>query len=116
MSYDEVLAARVRERVAGEGGVTEKRMFGGLAFLLHGSLAVAVSGQGGLLARVSPGDAAVLNERDGVAPMVMNGRQMRGWLRVAPDVVAVDATLDEWVARCVTYVRDTVNAPDAARA
>lgn len=114
MSYDETLAARIRERVAGQPGVSEKRMFGGLAFLIDGSLAVAASGQGGLLARVDPGEAVVLNERDGVAPMVMNGRQMRGWLRVAPDVVEDAAVLDEWVARCVTYVQGTVNAPGAA--
>ena len=112
MAHDKDLASRIRVRMESEPGVTEKRMFGGLAFLIEGSLAVAASGQGGLLARVDPGDAAVLNERDGVAPMVMKGREMRGWLRVAPDVVAVDAALDEWVARCVAYVRETVNASD----
>ena len=85
-------------------------MFGGLAFLIEGSMTVAASGQGGLMARVDPGEAASLVARDGVAPMVMNRRPMRGWLRVAPDVVADDASLDEWVARCVDYVRGTINA------
>lgn len=112
MAYDKDLAARIRARVESEPGVTEKRMFGGLAFLIDGSLSVAASGQGGLLARVAPDETDVLSERDGVAPMVMKGREMRGWLRVAPDVVAADPSLDEWVARCVAYVRETVNASD----
>ncbi len=114
MSYDPKLADRIRARVATESGVTEKRMFGGLAFLLEGSLTVAASNSGGMLARVDPAEAAVLNELDGIAPMVMNGRQMRGWLQVAPDVIEDDADLDAWVARCVTYVRGTVNAPAVA--
>jgi hypothetical protein len=86
-------------------------MFGGIAFLIEGSMALAVSGQGGLLARVDTEDGVALSERDGVAPMIMNRRPMRGWLRVAPDVVADDASLDEWVTRCVDYVKGTINAP-----
>ena len=88
-------------------------MFGGLAFLIEGSMAIAVSGQGGLMARVDPEEGLTLAERDGVAPMIMNGRPMRGWLRVAPDVVVDDAALGEWVARSVSYVQRTINAPDA---
>ena len=112
MAYDTELAARVRATLAAESGLAEKRMFGGLAFLIDGSMTIAVSGHGGLMARVDPDESDALSERDGVAPMVMRRRPMRGWLRVAPDVVADDAALDEWVARCVNYVRGTVNAPD----
>jgi hypothetical protein len=111
MTYDEELARRVRERIGAERALTEKRMFGGLAFLIEGSMALAVSGKGGLMARVDAEAGLALIERDGVAPMIMNGRPMRGWLRVAPDVVADDASLDEWVARCVDYVKGTINAP-----
>ncbi|NYI42706.1 TfoX/Sxy family protein [Demequina lutea] len=111
MTYDEELAQRIRERVFAERDLAEKRMFGGLAFLLEGSMAIAVSGQGGLMARVAPADAAELVTRDGVAPMIMNRRPMRGWLRVAPDVVESEEALDEWVARSVAYVKGTINAP-----
>ena len=115
MAYDEDLAARVRERLRGRADVSEKRMFGGLAFLVAGSMAIAVSGKGGLMARVDPAEGPDLVERDGVAPMIMNKRPMSGWLRVAPDVVDDAAALDEWVSRCVGYVDGTINAPDAGR-
>lgn len=111
MAYDEELAGRIRARLQAQPGVTEKKMFGGLAFLIEGSMTIAASGQGGLMARVDRAQGDRLCETDGVAPMVMNRRPMRGWLRVAPDVVADDAALDEWVARCVDYVRGTINAP-----
>jgi len=111
MAYDTELAARVRASLAAESGLAEKRMFGGLAFLIDGSMTIAVSGHGGLMARVDPDESDALTERDGVAPMVMNRRPMRGWLRVAPDVVEDDASLHEWVTRCVGYVKGTINAP-----
>jgi hypothetical protein len=111
MAYDDELARRIRERIGGERALTEMRMFGGLAFLIEGRMAVAVSGQGGLMVRVDAADGIALSERDGVSPMIMNRRPMRGWLRVAPDVVADDASLDEWVTRCVDYVKGTINAP-----
>lgn len=111
MAYDDELAQRIRERIGAERALTERRMFGGLAFLIEGSMALAVSGQGGLMARVDAEDGIALSERDGVAPMIMNRRPMRGWLRVAPDVVADDASLDEWVTRCVDFVKGTINAP-----
>jgi TfoX N-terminal domain len=111
MAYDDELARRIRERIGAERALTERRMFGGLAFLIEGSMTVAVSGQGGLMARVDAEEGVALCERDGVAPMIMNRRPMRGWLRVAPDVVVDDASLDEWVTRCVDYVKGTVNAP-----
>jgi len=112
MAYDEELAIRIRARIGADRGIAEKRMFGGLAFLLDGSMAITVSGRGGLMARVAPADAVELVARDGVAPMVTNGRPMRGWLRVAPDVVADDVALEEWVTRCTAYVSGTINAPE----
>ena len=99
MAYDEELAERVRAALAGEQ-VTEKRMFGGLAFLLGGSMGVCVSGQGGLMVRVDPADAPTLLEQPGVEPVRMGARgAVRGWVRVADDAVADDAVLAEWVRR-----------------
>src|SRR4051794_16688111 len=82
MAYDEELAERIRHAVAGEAGITEKRMFGGLAFLVHGNMAVAASGQGGLMVRTDPADAESLTAEPHVGRMVMRGREMDGWLRV----------------------------------
>lgn len=105
MAYDEQLAERVRALIAAEPGVTEQRMFGGLAFLLGGNMSVAVSGQGGLLVRVPTdvGEAALTEPH--VAPMVMRGRAMTGWLRVDPDGVRSDADLRRWVAAGIDYAR-----------
>src|SRR5215208_3496453 len=82
MAYDEDLANRIRELIAGEPDVTEKRMFGGLAFLVRGNMAVAASGQGGLLVRVDPAESAVLQAETRARPMEMRGKAMTGWLRV----------------------------------
>jgi TfoX/Sxy family transcriptional regulator of competence genes len=82
MAYDEELADRIRSLVAGEDGVTEQKMFGGLAFLLNGNMAVAASGQGGILVRVDPEESARLVETTPAEEMVMRGRSMAGWLRV----------------------------------
>src|SRR4051812_50176666 len=82
MAYDEALAARIRELVAGESGVEEQRMFGGLAFLVGGNMAVAASGQGGLLVRVDPAESKQLVTTTPAEEMVMRGRPMRGWLRL----------------------------------
>ena len=98
MTYDEELAARVRDELAGEPGMTERRMFGGLAFLLGGHMAVACSGQGGLMVRVPPDRTDDLLTRPGAAPMIMKDRAMKGWLRVDGEAVADDAVLAEWVA------------------
>ena len=84
MAYDEDLANRIRELMASERGVEEKPMFGGLAFLINGNMSVAVSGQGGLMVRVPPEETAKLLEREHVSPMVMAGRETRGWLPGAP--------------------------------
>lgn len=105
MAYDTDLANRIRELLAQESGVDEKRMFGGLAFLIGGHMAVAVSGHGGLLVRVPPEDTDKLVTRAHVGPMVMGGREMRGWLRVTADGVKTKRQLDIWVSRGVSYVR-----------
>ena len=82
MAYDERLAERIRALVAGEDGVAEKKMFGGLAFLLNGNMAIAASGQGGILVRVDPAESDELVETTPAEPMEMRGRSMAGWLRL----------------------------------
>ncbi len=105
MGYDQELAARIRELVAGTEGVAEQRMFGGLAFLINGNMSVAASGHGGLLVRVSPDQSDLLADGDRVAPMVMRGREMRGWLRVDAAAVATADQLEQWVTHGVSYAR-----------
>lgn len=104
MAYDEVLANRIRELLAGET-TTEKRMFGGLAFLIGGHMAVAASGRGGLMVRVPPDETEALLARDHVEPMIMAGRETRGWLRVSDDGIRTKRQLQSWVTRGATYVR-----------
>lgn len=105
MTYDEELANRIRELLGGERGVDEKRMFGGLAFLVNGHMAVAASGKGGLMVRVPPDDTEELLTRDHVEPMVMAGRETRGWLRVSDDGVKSKRQLQSWVARGLGYAK-----------
>jgi hypothetical protein len=105
MAYDEELAERIRAHVGEEPGVQEKRMFGGLAFLIGGHMAVAASGQGGLLVRVDPDETAALREEPHADAFVMRGRAMDGWLRVEAEGVRTDAELAPWVARGVAYAR-----------
>ena len=105
MAYDELLADRIRACLEGEPGVTEKRMFGGLAFLVDGSMAVSASGHGGLMARVDPAQSEALTREPNVTRMVMRGRAMDGWLRVTADAVAGDEELERWVRRSVGYAR-----------
>jgi len=104
MAYDEDLANRIRELMAHESSVTEQKMFGGLAFLIGGNMSVAASGQGGLLVRVDPEDATVLDEPH-ASPMVMRGREMAGWLRIAPEGVRTKRQLEPWVRRGVAFAR-----------
>ncbi|MGO9384634.1 MAG: TfoX/Sxy family protein [Mycobacterium sp.] len=105
MAYDEDLANRIRELLGSERGVEEKRMFGGLAFLINGNMSVAVSGQGGLLVRVPPADTDKLLERIHVSAMVMAGRETRGWLRIDADGVQTKRQLQSWVTRGTGYAR-----------
>jgi TfoX/Sxy family transcriptional regulator of competence genes len=105
MSYDTDLADRIRELLGPQRGVDEKRMFGGLAFLINGNMAVAVSKEGGLMVRVLPDDTEKLLARAHVNPMVMAGREVRGWLRVEADGVKTTRRLAEWVTRGADYAR-----------
>jgi len=102
VAYDEELAARIRDLVASEPALTEKEMFGGLAFLVGGNMAVAASGQGGLLVRVDPAESDGLIASSSARPMAMRGREMAGWLRVDP---AGDDELATWVGRGVSFAR-----------
>ena len=105
MAYDEELAARIRALVAGEPSLTEKKMFGGLAFLVGGNMVVAASGQGGLLVRVDPKQSDALVASTDAYPMEMRGRAMAGWLRVDPEHVATDRELAKWVDLGTSYAR-----------
>jgi TfoX/Sxy family transcriptional regulator of competence genes len=105
VAYDEELAQRIRDLIGDEGGVTEKKMFGGLAFLVRGNMAVAASGQGGLLVRVDPADSETLVRTTPAEVMVMRGRAMAGWLRLASSEVESLDPLAGWVARGVAFAR-----------
>src|SRR5437016_11050436 len=105
MAYDEELAERIRELVAGEHELTEKQMFGGLAFLIGGNMAVAASGQGGLLVRVDPADSDSLVASTNARPMEMRGRLMPGWVRVDAADVKTKRELARWVERGTAYAR-----------
>jgi len=105
MPYDEELAHRIREVIGPDAAVVERRMFGGLAFMVNGNLAVAAGGQGGLLVRVDPADAEGLSTRPGAELAVMGGRTMRGWLRVGPDRLRTARQLAPWARRGVDYAR-----------
>jgi TfoX/Sxy family transcriptional regulator of competence genes len=103
MAYDEDLADRIRELVAGESDLTEQKMFGGLAFLIGGNMAVAASGQGGVLVRVDPAESDALVASTSAQPMEMRGRQMTGWLRVGPEDLRTKRQLAKWVELGTTY-------------
>ena len=105
MAYDERVAQRIRDLVVGDLDVTEKRMFGGLAFLVNGNMSVAASSKGGLMVRLDEDEAEALLERDGVRPFEMRGKAMRGWLRVDDAGFESDDQLREWVERSVEYAR-----------
>ncbi len=105
MAYDEDLANRVRELIAMEDDVTEKRMFGGLAFLIGGHMSVSVSRHGGLMVRVAPADGESLVTRPHVRAAVMRGREMPGWLMVGPEGLRTRRQLEPWVGRGVAHAR-----------
>lgn len=105
MTYDEELAHRIREALQDEPGLTEQRMFGGLAFLVQGNMAVAASGQGGLLVHTDPARAEEWVDDRQVRRMEMRGRAMDGWLRVDAAAVDTDDDLRRWVERGTTYAR-----------
>jgi TfoX/Sxy family transcriptional regulator of competence genes len=103
VSYDEDLAARIRELVRGEAGLTEQKMFGGLAFLIGGNMAVSASGQGGLMVRVDPAMSDELVATTPARLMEMRGRPMRGWLRVGTEQLRTKRELAKWVELGTTY-------------
>jgi hypothetical protein len=105
VAYDEELAARVRALVAGEPGLTEQKMFGGLAFLIGGNMAVAASGQGGMMVRVDPDESETLLATSNARLVEMRGRQMRGWMRVDLPDVRTERQLANWVGLGVAYAR-----------
>jgi len=114
MAYDEELAHRLRELLADEDGITEQKMFGGLAFLVHGNMAVSASRNGGLLVRIEPAQTDAALARPHVSLMVMGGRSMDGWLTVAPEGLTTKRELAAWVKRALTFARTF--APKHARA
>jgi len=105
MSFEEKLADRVRELLAPEEGIAERKMFGGLAFLLKGNMAVAASRRGGLLVRVDPAETDALISLPNVALMEMRGRTMAGWITVAPPGLKSKRELSGWVGRGVAYAK-----------
>ncbi|MEY2421793.1 MAG: hypothetical protein QOI95_1860 [Acidimicrobiaceae bacterium] len=105
MAYDEKLAERIRDLMADEPDLTEKKMFGGLAFLVAGNMAVAASGQGGMMVRVDPAEGETLIAATKARPMEMRGRSMSGWLRLDTGDVRLKRQLATWVMRGVTYAK-----------
>ena len=105
MAYDEDLADHVRALVEDQDGLSEKRMFGGLAFLIDGNMAVSASSRGGLLLRVDPADTEALVREPGARRFEMRGREMDGWLHLEADALSTDRQVEEWVARGVAYAR-----------
>lgn len=105
MAFDEELADDIRRLLTDEPALTEQRMFGGLAFLVGGHMAVAASGQGGLMVRIDPAETDALLAEPHTRPMVMRGRAMDGWLRVDAAAVDTDDDLRRWVERGTTYAR-----------
>jgi hypothetical protein len=105
MAYNLVLAELLRDHLEGTAGLSEKRMFGGLAFLINGHLAVSASGQGGLLLRVDPARTEDLITDPRAERFVMRGRQMNGWLRVELDESVSEEDLGRWVGLGVDYAR-----------
>ncbi|HVW80999.1 MAG TPA: TfoX/Sxy family protein [Mycobacteriales bacterium] len=103
MAYDEDLADRIRQLLATDAVVTERKMFGGLKFLINGNMAIAASGNGGLLVRVDPAQADALIDKTAAEVMVMRGRPMTGWLRIPAEAVTTKPELRKWVSRGVAY-------------
>jgi TfoX/Sxy family transcriptional regulator of competence genes len=115
VAFDEDLAVRIRELVRGEAGVSEKRMFGGLAFMVRGNMAISASGQGGVLVRVEPAKSLELAARPHAQVAVMRGREMPGWLRVDPDGVRTRPQLQRWVDEGIAFARSLPGMPSDSR-
>ena len=115
MAYSEELADRIRESLGDAADVTERKMFGGLAFLIGGHMAVAAVSGGGLMVRVDPTESDDLVATTSAEPMEMRGRTMRGWLRVEADDVSGDDELARWVERGRSYARSLPPKSRAAK-
>jgi TfoX/Sxy family transcriptional regulator of competence genes len=115
VAYDEDLANRIRELLGTQDGVVEKRMFGGLAFLINGNMSVSVSGRGGLLLRCDPDATDALREESHAGPFEMRGRVMDGWLRIDAEGVRTKRQLERWVSIGVTYARSLPAKGEKAR-
>jgi TfoX/Sxy family transcriptional regulator of competence genes len=115
VAFDEDLAGRIRELIRGEKAVSEKRMFGGLAFLVGGNMAISASGQGGLLVRVDPVKSDTLAGGSHVEVAIMRGRAMPGWLRVDAEGVKTKPQLQRWVDEGVAYARSLPGKPSDTR-
>ena len=113
MAYDEELASRIRALIAAEPGLTEQKMFGGLAFLLNGNMSVAASGEGGIMLRVDPDESQALTESSSAVPVVMRGREMRGWLRVDSPTYA---TTPSWRGGSSSACRSPAPCPPSGSA
>jgi hypothetical protein len=105
VAYDEELADRIRELVGSESDLIEQKMFGGLAFLIGGNMAIAASAEGGVLVRVDVAHSNTLVETTNARLMEMRGRQMQGWLRVDPEDLRTERELATWVELGTTYAR-----------
>ena len=105
MAHDRALADEIRSALDGESAITERRMFGGLAFMVNGNLAVAVSSRGGILVRVGADAAEELVSTTAATRATMGGRVMNGWLNVGADDLNTEAELSTWAQRGVGYAR-----------
>ncbi len=105
MPYDQALADRIRELIGRSSDLTEKKMFGGLAFLLRGNMAIAASGRGGILVRVDPAESDALVAATKARPLVMRGRAMKGWLRVSGEHIRTKRELAKWIQLSTTFAR-----------
>ncbi len=106
MAYDEQLADRIRDALGPDlPQMTEKKMFGGLAFLFGGNMTVAATRNGGMMVRVAPEEAESLIDGAHVTPMTMGGREMHNWLRITPDLLTDDTILAEWITRALRFAR-----------
>jgi TfoX/Sxy family transcriptional regulator of competence genes len=111
MPYDERLAERIRELLPPRPRVTERKMFGGLAFLVGGNMAVAASHEGGVLVRADPAEGERLVSETAARPMEMRGRSMSGWLRIDPEHVRTKAQLRRWVELGTAYAGSLPRKP-----
>ncbi|HTR75545.1 MAG TPA: TfoX/Sxy family protein [Solirubrobacterales bacterium] len=105
MAYDEALADELREILAvADGDLTEKKMFGGICFMVGGKMAIAASRRGGLLVRTDPADADEVLALPGTEPMEMRGRQMPGWVHVDATALRDEVAVEGWVSRALAFV------------